>query len=77
MWRFNYLPVRNAADIRTSVLHTYIMSCHGHLSAVQKAAVSDYLSRTITGEGGEHGVAERWGLSTDEVRLFERIVEEQ
>ena len=57
-----------------SALHTYVMSCYGRLSAEQKKALSVYIEGQAKKIGSE-SLAEQWGLSTDEVRLFKRVVD--
>ncbi|KAJ3557631.1 hypothetical protein NM688_g1371 [Phlebia brevispora] len=58
-----------------SVLHTYVMSCHGKLSPAQKKAISTYLQAQRDKVANEHELAERWGLSTEEARLFKQTID--
>lgn len=57
------------------VLFTYITSCKGELTLEQKRALSAYLQEQSKKAGGDDALAERWGMSADELRKFKRIVE--
>ena len=59
------------------VLHTYVMLCHGRLAAEQKQSVTAYIGTHEKKEGGSGALADRWGLSLEEVRLFRKALDEQ
>lgn len=56
-------------------LHTYTTTCDGKFSDDQKRALHAYIEGEIAKADTEQEAAERWGLTTDELRSMRRAVE--
>lgn len=58
-----------------SVLQTYLLECHGKLSDEQRQALSAFLQEHTKKAGGDGSLADKWGMTVDEVRRFKKAVE--
>ena len=60
------------ADALHRALNTYLVLCNGQLSSEQKKALSSYTHEQTQKAGGDEMLAERWGMTAEEVRQFKQ-----
>ncbi|KAH8077104.1 nucleotide exchange factors-like protein [Cristinia sonorae] len=57
-----------------NLLHTYIISCHGHVADEQRQALSSYIKEQSVNTGGHAQLAERWGLAKDDLTALQEAL---
>ncbi|THH28769.1 hypothetical protein EUX98_g5422 [Antrodiella citrinella] len=50
-----------------SVIHTYVLSCHGQIPAEKKNVLAKWIADQSAKAGGDAKVAEQWGLAKEDV----------
>lgn len=73
-WKFSLVAV-SCTYWYYSVLHTYLVSCSGRLSSVQKKELSSYIQEQTVKTGGDQELADAWGMTSEEVHRFKKAVE--